>query len=118
MLSHILGRSKQETLPDSSQPRAGDMIVTLTCDVDETGLEDRMEVLSYAFVKVVQGAVLRRVTDFDLRNGLVRCIVSEESLRSPVRGIISAHVEPWESVLDFDTDPQLRSVHLDIKPRA
>ena len=72
---------------DHSIPRNGDTLVTLRCQKDRP-LEERMELLSYAFAKLVQGAILRQVVKWDLRNGEIKFIVGEGPALPPPRGTL------------------------------
>lgn len=85
----MFGRHK-----DHSIPRDGDTIVTLRCEKDRP-LEERMELLSYAFAKLVQGAVLRQVIKWDLRNGEIKFIVGEGPALPPPRGKMVTILDNW-----------------------
>jgi hypothetical protein len=77
-----------------SVPQEGDTVVTLRCDKSRP-LEDRMELLSYAFAKIVQGAVLRQVVKWDLRNGEIKFIVGDGPALPPPHGKYTAIMEDW-----------------------
>ena len=79
---------------DAAKPRHGDTVVTLQCD-GTLPLEERMELLSYAFAKAVQGATLRRVTKWDLRNGEIQFIVGDGPAVPPVTGKLITVLEDW-----------------------
>jgi len=85
----MFGRNK-----DRTTPRDGDTIVTLRCEKN-MALEDRMELLSYAFAKLVQGAVLRQVIKWDLRNGEIKFIVGEGPALPPPRGKMVTILDDW-----------------------
>lgn len=78
----------------ASVPREGDTVVTLRCEKDRP-LEERMELLSYAFAKLVQGAVLRQVISWDLRNGEIRFIVGEGPALPAPRGKMVTILDDW-----------------------
>lgn len=79
---------------DRTKPQEGDTVVTLKCDKTRP-LEDRMELLSYAFAKILQGAILRQVVKWDLRNGEIKFIVGEGPALPPPHGKYMAVLEDW-----------------------
>lgn len=90
---------------DHSVPREGDTVVTLRCEKDRP-LEERMELLSYAFAKLVQGAVLRQVVKWDLRNGEIKFIVGEGPALPPPRGKMVTILDDWPA----------KGIHAEQKP--
>ena len=54
-----------------------------------------MELLSYAFAKIVQGTVLRQVVKWDLRNGEIKFIVGEGPALTPPHGTYIATMDDW-----------------------
>lgn len=78
-------------------PREGDTLVTLTLNDGEKDrpVEERMYLLSYAFAKAVQGAVLRQVLTFDLIEGCVRFVVGGGAADPGPRGTLLAKLEDW-----------------------
>jgi hypothetical protein len=77
--------------PDTTTPRAGDTLVTLTCD-GSLPLEKRMDLLTYAFAKAVQGAVLRVILRWDIANGCLKFIVGEGAARPGPRGQVEINL--------------------------
>lgn len=84
-------------------PAPGDTVVTLTVDPSQP-FEQRINLLSYAFVKVVQGSCLKQVLRYDLKNGVVRFIVSGPVCPEP-RGHIEAEVEGFSGEYVLTTSP-------------
>jgi hypothetical protein len=84
-------------------PRTGDTIVTLTVS-DKKSLEERMYLLSYAFAKVVQGTVLKRVLVFNLKDGIVKFIVGDAAGYEAPSGELHARLE------HFDVDKDLEEL--------
>lgn len=78
--------------------RRGDTFVTLECD-SNLSLESRVDLLAFAFAKIVQGSVLRKVVKWDLLGGCVQFIVGGGSMNawehnSPgPRGLVVAKLE-------------------------
>jgi hypothetical protein len=77
--------------PDSTTPREGDTLVTLTCD-GTLPLERRLELLTYAFAKTIQGAVLRVILRWDIANGCLKFIVGEGAARPGPRGQVEINL--------------------------
>lgn len=86
----MFNRSRKE----HAVPREGDTVVTLRCEKDRS-LEERMELLSFAFAKLVQGAVLRQVIKWDLRNGEIKFIVGEGPALPSPRGKMVTILDDW-----------------------
>lgn len=72
--------------------RSDDTQVTLSVD-PELKLEERIDLLSYAFAKTVQGATLKKICKWDVANGCVQFIVSGGPYIPGPRGRISALLE-------------------------
>jgi hypothetical protein len=81
---------------DKSRPRAGDAVVTITCSPD-TSIEDRMDLLSFAFVKTVSGKPLRRVVSWEPAEGFIRFIVGAGHIDRAPHGRLETHLQPWAS---------------------
>lgn len=85
-------RSRQEL-----EPEPGDTLVTLTVDGGST-LESRVHLLGYAFIKVVQGTLLKQVLEYDLRRGVVKFIIANE-VTPDVRGTFSTSLDEVPDVI-------------------
>lgn len=73
-----------------------DALVTISCD-PSLPLEERIELLTYAFTRAVKGAALRKVIAWDIAEGTVAFILTGRWGTSP-RGVISARLEDVENV--------------------
>lgn len=83
-------------------PHAGDTLVTLTVDPGES-LEDRVHLLGYAFIKVVQGSMLRQVLQYDLINGRVRFVVAAGPSDPSPHGTLTAELADWPLEIEEST---------------
>lgn len=83
--------------PDTSQPREGDTLVTLTCD-GTLPLEKRMDLLTYAFAKAIQGAILRVIIKWDIANGCLKFIVGEGANIPGPRGRVEVILDDVDQV--------------------
>lgn len=59
---------------DPRTPREGDTLIQLSTS-SKIPLEDRMDLLGYSFAKIVQGAILRTIVRWDLKDGCIEFIV-------------------------------------------
>jgi hypothetical protein len=78
---------------EKTEPRVGDTLVTLR--VDEADDDKRAALLMYAFVKAAQGALLRRVIDFDLVNGEISFIICDATINPWPRGRLKMELAGW-----------------------
>ena len=78
-------------MPNKSQQNQ-DSLVTLTCD-ENLPLEERVELMAYAFAKMVQGTVLRTITKWDIANGCVTFIIGHVAGDIAPRGKVCAELE-------------------------
>lgn len=91
-------RSKKASVPPT-KPRAGDTLVTLSTNT-EVPLEDKMDLLGYSFAKIIQGAVLRRIVKWDLKNGRIQFVVGDGPARPGPRGTVIAELDHYG--VDFE----------------
>ena len=98
--SSITGREVDAL--DPTQPRSGDTLVQLSTDSD-LPLEDRMDLLGYSFAKIVQGAVLRQVTKWDLRNGCIEFIVGGGAATPGPRGHVKVSLDDIPTEVHTET---------------
>jgi hypothetical protein len=70
-------------------PLPGDTLVTLTVEPGEHPLEERVHLLGYAFIKAVQGTMLKQVLRYDLIEGCIQFVVAGDA-NPPVRGAVHA----------------------------
>jgi hypothetical protein len=67
-------------------------MVTLSVD-PEIILEDRLDLLTYAFAKTVQGASLKKICSWDIAQGVIKFIVSGGPNVPGPRGFLTALLE-------------------------
>ena len=77
--------------------------MTLNCD-GTLPLERRMELLTYAFAKTVQGAVLRVILKWDMANGCLKFIVGEGAAVPGPRGLVNVKLDDIDLV-DCQAEP-------------
>ena len=86
------------TVPDDdTHPRAGDTRVVIRCEDPSLSLQERMNMLGYAFAKIVQGVTLRRIITWDLtEDGYIEFVVGNSPAKptSP-HGKYSVTATPW-----------------------
>jgi hypothetical protein len=62
-----------------------------------------MQLLSYAFAKTIQGAVLRTVLVYDLIGGRVEFIVGGGAMNPGPEGVLTAELRDWPVETDVKT---------------
>jgi hypothetical protein len=67
-------------------------LITLTCN-PSMQLEQRLELLTYAFAKVTQGARLEEIVEWRIKDGVIRFILSGGAANPGPRGEINAKIE-------------------------
>ena len=67
-------------------------MVTLSVDPD-IKLEERIDLLTYAFAKTVQGASLKKICDWNVARGVIKFIVSGGPNVPGPRGQLTALLE-------------------------
>lgn len=68
-----------------------DTLVTLSVD-PEIKLEERIDLLTYAFAKWVQGATLKRICSWDIANGVIKFIVGDGPYVPGPRGTVCSEL--------------------------
>src|SRR4051794_19263318 len=87
-------RRQQQQQADESRPRRGDAILTLETDAEKP-LEERQDLLAYAFAKALQGATLRRIVEWNLAGGRVEVIIGGGPAIPGPRGAVRVEVDDY-----------------------
>ena len=95
MLNHPLRRRSDRRTPVSAHGTTPDSHVTIRCAEEDLDLEVRTELLAWAFAKTVQGAKLERIELWDLRNGIIKFIVSGAAAVPEPRGRFMVDFDDW-----------------------
>jgi hypothetical protein len=67
-------------------------LVTLSCD-ETLPLETRVELLAYAFAKMVQGSILKKIVEWDITNGRIAFVLSHLGIHKVPVGQVMAKLE-------------------------
>jgi len=77
-----------------TEPRTGDTYVQLRCDPEQP-LEKRIDLLSYAFAKTVQGAHLKTIMKWDMVEGVIEFVVGGGPNVPGPRGRLVVDLADW-----------------------
>lgn len=88
---------KNKEMEQDSRPQPGDTLVTLRCDED-LPLEERVEIMAYAFAKLVQGSILRTVVSWNISEGCIQFVIGHVGVAKPARGTVSARLQEASKV--------------------
>jgi hypothetical protein len=72
-------------------------LITIECD-GNLPLEERYELLSYAFAKVIQGAILMEIVEWHIKDGCIKIVVGGGAAEPGPLGRVQVTVEAMPGI--------------------